>query len=167
MLKTHIRKICKYIMILFLITTATFACAKEMTPFRMVKTGYDQINSRKWAGVSDPDEVGTAPPALVALWYTPKFIRAKTKDAKCWSSGKEGIGPVWYDGQDPGNLEHLDVKIINTTPRLQTIRASFSTYNQPTVREFIFKRASGWRIDDVLDSKGRSFYAIMMKGCSS
>src|SRR5262245_49060072 len=99
------------VLVLFSGQPATGAPATSPSPEEMVRSAYARIAQDKWAGADDPAEVGLAPKKLTARWFTKKFIAALRKDAKCWESGKEGVGSVWYAGQDHGIS---DLKIEKT-----------------------------------------------------
>jgi hypothetical protein len=137
------------------------AHAATTTPSTMVQFAYDQINKDAWAGKSDPAEVSLAPSQLTAKWFTAKFIAALKKNAKCWAAGKQGVGSIWYGGQDH---KIANLKIESLGP--QKIRAEFTNSAKPQKVEFVFQKAGkGWRIDNVLQN-GEDLYAAMIKGCS-
>jgi len=138
--------------------------AAELTPLNMIQTAYDQISQDKWVGAGDPAEVRLAPVKLTANWFTARFIGALYQDSKCWEAGKEGIGPVWYDGQD-SSIKDLNITKKNETANAQTIHADFTNNGRAESKDFLFKNGvRGWRIDDIIDGK-QSLFEQMAKGC--
>src|SRR5262245_30681432 len=87
--------------ILMVVAAVTSGQSAQVPPLDMIRTAYGEIAKDKWQGKSDPGDVSVAPKKLSASWFTPRFIGALQKNAKCWASGKEGpVSSVWFLGQD-------------------------------------------------------------------
>src|SRR5690348_4900351 len=72
-----------------LVATATFGVAAPTAPIDMIRTAYDNVSKDKWLGKNDPADAN-APKKLTVQWFTPRFITALRKNAKCWADGRSG-----------------------------------------------------------------------------
>lgn len=122
---------------------------------------YATMNSETF---EDPSDIGEVSMALTRQWFTPRFIALRQADIECWKKGKEGIGAIWFEGQDV-EPKQLAVTRVSSDADAQTVRVTFVSFGERQTAEFRFTRQKGtWLIDDVI-SGGESLAGLMEQGC--